>query len=481
MSDGLSDGSSLVTIEDYSNEVIARVSSRGGAEFFAGNRFLFRARSVSQLQVDDRIVSGAGHVHVCSNSKKVYKALSIAIDAKMFRFIGVFNCANQYLLRGDGYPEQGVLVADRPVPYCFHDESPLRGAITFDEVLPTPNGRHIVIVNVDNQGPTLTNTISSGTIIYLGGTHDESVVQSKKSSSVHFCSAEEDELLFPVLSGPLELGPGASDDRIVISSSPWKRTYGGGNCGRNVGLAKLKNGNFLYWGTDCSPSAGCQLSPLPLSEIPLEFFPKESGWSPSLREPTAVLFPETFEGAWVMRGARLVQVVDEGLYPSGVLERLRGGFDRLSNITCNFSAFRVYNRVNKVLRLLEVTKGNLEGFRLVANGKYECTADTFSTVSRVSTYALGSFISSCGLSDNCFFDIPFAARAMQGSVKLVGGIPTGNWMVGRLIATSAGLLYCAFNDSYHSVENVNGISYVSPYIGEGISAAKNLNLAPLIQ
>ncbi len=91
MSDGLSDRSSLVTIEDYSNEVIARVSSRGGAEFFAGNRFLFRAQSVSQLQVDDRIVSGAGHVHVCSNSRKVYKALSIAIDAKMFRFAHTFH------------------------------------------------------------------------------------------------------------------------------------------------------------------------------------------------------------------------------------------------------------------------------------------------------------------------------------------------------------------------------------------------------
>lgn len=480
MADGLSDGSSLVSIEDYSDDITARMSARGGAEFFDGDTFLFRASSVSQLLVDDRVVTGAGHVHVCSNSKKIYKALSAAIDAKRFRFTGAFDCVNQHVL-SDSTPTQGVLSADRPVPYYFHDESPLRGRVTFAEVLPNENGRRVAIVNVDSQEPALVHSISPGTVIYLGGNHKEFAFSLTTSSSTSCSGRNDNGLFFPVSTAPLELSPGSCDTRIVITSSPWERTYGGGHCGRNVALAKMKNGNFLFWGTDYSPSAGCQLSLLPFSEIPMEFFPEDSGWPTSVGMKCDTSVSAMFDGAWIMRGARLLESLDEKLYPDGVLERLRGGFDRISNITHSFSAFRIHSRVNKVLRLLEATKGKLEGFRSVDGGKYECTIESLSEVSRIPAAAIGAFISSYGLASNCFFDVAFSGRAMQGKLKLVGGIPTGEWMNGRLVPTSAGLLHCVINNTYHNVENRDGISFVRPYVGTGTTAAKTLTLAGRIQ
>lgn len=153
----------------------------------------------------------------------------MTIGAKMLHFSGV----NHYVLSEDCEPECEI-AANMPVPCSLHAESPLRGAITFSEVLPTANDGCRVVVNVDTREPALTSTISSRSVIYIGGTYDEPAIVSALSSSCVPASQQDDGMLFSACSNAFELGRGGSDLRLDISSFRWARTYVSGNCGRNV-------------------------------------------------------------------------------------------------------------------------------------------------------------------------------------------------------------------------------------------------------
>lgn len=211
MADGLADGSSLITIRDYSNNIFAQVE-HDGLEFYDGGEILFRSRKISRLDVDDHIVAGAGHVQICSNSRKVYKALSRAIDNKQIRFTGPFDCVNRYTLSGANLDCK--VLADCPVPYFLQENSPLCGSVTFDQMLPDANGRRVVIVNVENEEPALNTFLQVGTIVYLGGDthHNLSLLSSTNELS--------DGILSWRRKWPSELKPGACSSCFIVSSSP---------------------------------------------------------------------------------------------------------------------------------------------------------------------------------------------------------------------------------------------------------------------
>lgn len=157
-------------------------------------------------------------------------------------------------------------------------------------------------------------------------------------------------------------GPGGVESGDVRISSPFSNTWRGEVGDLNVGLANLRNGHFLYWGTPYQPGKGLQLSALPLKEIPIiEFYmlkeimcwPEEVGDDQVPESFLESILERIIEGAWVTRGGRLVHEVDVEKYPAVVLDRLRGGFFRDHDDEVFTQVPRIWVRLKKTLASIE--------------------------------------------------------------------------------------------------------------------------------
>ncbi len=90
----------------------------------------------SDFQTDDRIVTLAGHVHLCNNSKALLPGyFQLQFDSKMVVFEGMFDCPNKHVANGADPSIHVTLRAETPVPYVFYEGSPLRGEVKMDKVL----------------------------------------------------------------------------------------------------------------------------------------------------------------------------------------------------------------------------------------------------------------------------------------------------------------------------------------------------------
>ncbi len=125
MSDNLTDSTSLVTLQSFTEDLTVRVIPFTGINFYHGSNKGLSVYRSSDFQTDDRIVTLAGHMHLCSNSKALYRAFSAAVDAKLVVFEGMFDRPNRHVATGADASIQVTLRAETLVPYIFNEGSPL--------------------------------------------------------------------------------------------------------------------------------------------------------------------------------------------------------------------------------------------------------------------------------------------------------------------------------------------------------------------
>ena len=424
---------------------------------------------------------------------KTYKAFTKALHDNMFRLKGKFDCANEYIRRSltsTEFMNLPKVRADRLFPYYFKhsEENSVKGIVEYSAVLPpnpidgTPT-RRVTCVNVKRHG-TLVQHIQDRTVVYLGGDHSD--LHSSMENTARSFSDSQDCKYVQYNSPTTVAGPGAFEEEDLYISSPFPDTWRGTEDGLNVGIAKLKTGHFLYWATDCSPAPGQQLSALPLRDVPKCAFLGDRGirfqsWPIFVNDEPVNHF-EIFEGAWVMRGHHLVQEAQEGAYPAGVLDRLRGGFFRGCGKEVMPSLSCILSLIMKAKQSVEQYGGKMFGFDETPDGIIQCDIQSLSAHVRVPVDALLAFISTYSSSYMLFRGtVDFLRRRdMEGIFEITKPLPVGRWMRGRVLDTGTGLLYYVPARKYFEVECKDGVSWLSEYNGPGTAVRKELKLAPLI-
>lgn len=462
-----------------------------GAEVFVyhGSTRQYRLQKLSDLNTDDRTFAPSGHNILSDAVAQFYKALARALDDKDFRLEGEFDCANAYVKTGMSTSQFRALPkvnADTLYPYYYRHSSGVKGNLVYDKILPpsgeAPTGR-VSCINVKRAGE-LSEFLPNGHVVYLGGDHEETDLPRHQSRSLDPNSHSKYVQYRPHAS---LVGPGAVDNENLYISSPFPHTWRGGETGGlNIALARLHNGHFLYWSTDCSPSAGSQISQLPFHDISTDFFYDRTGaifqpWPIYVNDEPVQRY-DLFEGAWVMRGTHLVQDVREHNYPPGVLDRLRGGFFRscATEVVPSFS--RILSRLLKAKQSVERHGGKMFGFNERPDGVVQCDIQSLATYVRLPVDALLAFIPVYGSSFLLFRGtVSFLCmEEMKGVFEITKPLPTGPWMRGQLLDTGTGLLYSRSNNKYFSVTNRGGVSWITEYTRPGLPLRKDLVLEPVI-
>lgn len=455
---------------------------------YHGNARQYRVRKLSDLRTDDRVFTSSGHIILSAAVVKFYKALTTALDDKLFRLGGKFDCANAYVkteISSSEFRDLPKVEADTWYPYYYKHSSALKGNLVYDNILPPsgdPPTRRVSCINVKQAGD-LSELLPDGHVVYLGGDHGEKDLPNPQYRPVAPNPHAKYVQYKP--HAPL-LGPGAVDDEDLYISSPFPQTSRASDRGLNVGLALLRTGHFLYWATDCSPSPGNQISPLPFHEISTESFWGPAGvllksW-PIWVDDEIVQQYDVFQGAWVMRGTHLVQDVNDQDYPAGVLDRLRGGFFRTCSREVDPSFNRILSRLLKAKQSVQRLGGKMFGFVDKPGGIVECDIQSLATYLRLPLDALLSFIPLYGSSFQLFRGTVnfLCLEEMKGVFEITKPLPTGPWMRGQLFDTGTGLLYSHSNHKFFSVTRREGVSWVTEYTGPGLSTRKDLVLAPFI-
>lgn len=456
---------------------------------YNGTTRQYRLQKLSDLSTDDRTFAPSGHIILSDAVVQLYKALARALDDKDFRLEGKFDCANAYVKTGMSTSQFRALPkvkADTLYPYYYRHSSDVKGNLVYDKILP-PSGeaptRRVSCINVKQAGE-LSELLPNGQVVYLGGEeHEEKDIQ-QHSRSVDPNPHAKYVQYRP--QAPL-LGPGAVDNEDLYISSPFPQTWKGCETGGlNIALARLRNGHFLYWSTDCSPSPGSQISKLPFRHISTEFFHDQTGaifqpWPIYVNDEPIQRF-DLFEGAWVMRGTHLVEQVQDHDYPPGVLDRLRGGFFRgcATEVAPSFS--RILSRLLKARQSVERHGGKMFGFNDTPDGVVQCDIQSLATHVRLPVDALLAFIPVYSSSFLLFRGTVnfLCMEEMQGVFEITKPLPTGRWMRGHLLDTGTGLLYSRSNNKYFSVANTGGVSWMTEYTGPGLPRRKRLVLEPVI-
>ncbi len=159
-----------------------------------GGMRMYRLALVSALRTDDRMFTCRGDVFLNDDVIAIYREVTRVIDNRIISFPGTYGCSTAYT--GVGL---GSCTADDVVPYIFTSNSPLRGTVDFNELLPVGEAqqRRVIIVNVTKYGRFLAdqNIIPDGSVVYLAGRHNELQRQSfrqrfngcKEGSCAHGC------------------------------------------------------------------------------------------------------------------------------------------------------------------------------------------------------------------------------------------------------------------------------------------------------
>lgn len=139
---------------------------------YYGSTRIYEIALVSALRTDDRMFTCRGDIFPNEDVIAIYAEIARVIDDKIVAFRGTYGCASAFTGRGDA-----ECTADDVVPYYFTRNSPLRGTVDFNELLPAGETaqRRVIIVNVMKYGPRLANSneIPDRSVIYLAGAHDK--------------------------------------------------------------------------------------------------------------------------------------------------------------------------------------------------------------------------------------------------------------------------------------------------------------------
>eukprot|EP00171_Calliarthron_tuberculosum_P006979 IDg6979t1 len=331
---GLDDQTSNVSTPEFSNgtTIMPTSGATDTVDISLNGRLVETIAKVSALPANDRVKQASAYIGLDDDENALYGAFSDLINEKNVWFTGPFDCPNEYVLNS---APPVSLYADCPVPYIFKTDSPIRGRITFNDVL---EGRHIVIVNVsDKPVDTLHDKIAHNTVIYLGGQHDASALPRSDISARRKTG-------FTDTNCGVVQGPAVDPSSRIFLSFPLQNAWRGSLRGSNVAVAELRNGSFLYWGTDYSPPPGVQLSVLPSALVPLRGFVKDAPWPP----PETDTILETIARAWVMRGECLVQIDINLSTPAPaplIIDALRVGFVRLPDLRLSLRVLSITSRI----------------------------------------------------------------------------------------------------------------------------------------
>lgn len=180
------DAASDATIDLDDAEPHIVVEGDVAAMYYGGVR-MYDLELVSALRTDDRMYTCRGDIFPNEDVIKLYKEVARVVDDRELCFPGTYGCSVNYT---------GMLhaqcIADDVVPYYYTAESPLRGFVDFDMLLPRGESsqRRVIIVNVAKNGPLLAEqaVIPYGSIIYLAGRHG---VQDQQSFANRFARCDQ--------------------------------------------------------------------------------------------------------------------------------------------------------------------------------------------------------------------------------------------------------------------------------------------------
>lgn len=445
---------------------------RNGIHVYHGEEQQYQIKRISDLQIDDRAHSPHGHILLSSSVKKAYKALSNAIDHKMFRLQGNYDCANHYIrleMTNAEFRKLPKIEADMLFPYYFKHSSLMKGIVNFSKVLPPSHMEHQRVIKVINVGTTgsLVNSISDGTVVYLGGNHDAQGVAGKTATGNQ--KQMETSTKYARYRYWNKYGPGGDDTSGIVIASPFPRTWSAIESGLNVALAELHNGHYLYWGTEFQPQPGLQLSKLPLEHVPASSFwlPEEADFWPF---DSNVSLEKVIKSAWVLRGDRLLQVLNPEECPSGILQRLQGGFFRQREKEVVPWLHRIEARLKKAMSSIERYGAETFGFSGKPGGVVECDVVKLASYLALPSEILLAFIGQF-LSSHKYFQgtVSFLLCEQPGGIfKITSPVSVGPWMHGLATDTGSGLLYVSSTAKYFSIKSIDGVSWLSEYKGDGI-------------
>ena len=108
-----------------------------------------------------------------------YKAFATALDEKVFRFKGNFDCANAYIKTDISKTQLHDLLEVDAIawcPYYYSHSSKPKGNLLYDNTLPAapadPPNRRVSCIIVKQAGD-LSELLPNGHVVYLGGYHGE--------------------------------------------------------------------------------------------------------------------------------------------------------------------------------------------------------------------------------------------------------------------------------------------------------------------
>ena len=463
----LLDTSSTSLHLDAGDPKIRKIGSQ--IHLYHGDEHVYELERLSDIGLHDRVLRPHGQIPLSGTAKKLYKALTKAIDRKLFRLRGRYDCLNEYIRTGlteSEFEALPVIRADVFCPYYYKRSSSIMGEIAYNKIIPPGNEgyrRRVFCINVKREG-ALDNLLPDRIVVYLGGLHD--VSDGGPSSLSRPADEETRKISTKYLEyryDEVQLGPAGEDFEKILIASPFPKTWPRRTEGVNFALAKLRNGHFLYWTTYVQPDPGEQLCNLPLDEIPRAPFntPADFKTWPVYEGDTDLA--SIFEGAWVLRGDRLVLPVKDNDYPEGVLTRLREGFFRVPPREVFPLIYRIEPRIKKAIGSLNRYGASMFGFDEDPDGTIKCDIEGLACYLKLSSECLLAFMGFMLSSYRYFKGIISFLLTQKGEGKFMieGAIPVGPWMRGVVTETNSGLLYVSTTKKYYSYETINEVSWLS--------------------
>lgn len=446
---------------------------------FYGDSPQYQLTKLTDIITNDRVMNTTQDISLSPRVNLLYKAFTIALDHKLFRLNGPYECANEYIsmhLSQNHFDALPVIEADTFYPYIFKHQRTVRGVVTFDEVMQdNDEQRRIICVNVMRTG-SLVYFIPNPKIIYLGGPNHHPGL-SLNTSSHTIAKIEPEEL--PWRRAPLpEYLIGVTQRYSCLRiSSPFKTTWTYKSTGPNVGIATCSHGHYLYWATSDIPSSGAAVCEVNVSCIPIEAFRsvcrlcRLSGVAEDIDD--SKYGNCVFERAWLMRGHFLSEQ-DASLFgdamPTGVVARLRGGFflvPAYREVEADIPS--ISRQVCKTIR--DICKSGCVKFGFTEEeGVVKCRLGPLSKALGISVEILLAYFARFSSIEQYFRGtISLLCKwEAKGILDVCEPLPVGKWMTGRIVETGAGLLYVVESGKYLCVETKGDVSEVCKYNGDGV-------------
>lgn len=437
----------------------------------------YEIKRVSDIRANDYVFAERANNSADDvDMKAVYKACANALDSGMFIFErGEFDCANKFLQSANLYDgNKPALDPDRLFPKYFRRESPIKGRVTFERVFVGEHlggTRRIIVINLDTD-EDLSQAIRHKSIIYIGGDHSQeelgfpqhnvtgspimedgfqrSTRGQKNSASVCWHEDEEIYRARHMLEN-------------VQTSSPLTNTWTAfGTRGPNIGMLMAKDGRYVYWPTECEPESGHVISRLAMNEVPFSSFDSEACFK---RSYTDIEIENLVEGAWVMRREWLNNDELKEELPPCLFTFLRSGFFRLEPRLIKIDQPRLASRLRRLIRSLKAmtipSRIGLGFYDTEESDVYECKLSDVARRVGTTVDALAALIAEACVGCTFFRGlVGYAGKRCTGPLRITDATPVGEWMIGRLYDTGAGLLYNDCSGTFFTLRTIDCVSFL---------------------